>query len=258
MLIKFSNSETVSFELVSNPVAETYKKIYKHLQHVDIPFRPWDNPFYVHNARTLIDTARVVNVTVDPTQLSDQLYLNQLHQIYETSYNGNPAWLDFHEQIHLTEDGRTSFKKLSIDYRELAGPLSCVFDQNWTKYQVTKVEPGDVFVEWAELGKHPLRYWADREPNNLDRLCELAKPWLTLRPKIVIALETQDFLQNSKSMEFLDWWKQYQEPWCRHWGIDSWSIENIVGSIPLGKIKVDLIDQLTQLLTQHRPVRVMI
>jgi hypothetical protein len=258
MIIKFSNSQTISFELANNPVAEIYKKIYKHLQHIDIPFRPWDNPFYVHNTQTLIDAGRAVNVTVDQTQLSSQLYLNQLHQIYETSYNGDPAWLDFHEQIHLIEDGRTNFKKLSIDYRELAGPLSCAFDQNWTKYQVTKVEPGDVFVRWAELGKQPPNYWTNREPDNFDRLCELAKPWLKLRPKIEIALETRDFLQKSNSIEFLDWWKQYQEPWCQHWGIDSWSIENMAGAIPLGKIKVDLIDRLTQLLTQHHPVRVMI
>jgi len=258
MLIKFSNSETVFFELANNPVAEIYKKIYKHLQHVDIPFKPWDNPFYVRDAQSLIDTAQAVTVTVDSTQLSSQLYLNQLHQIYEKSYDGNPVWLDFHEQIHLAETQYLDFNRLLINYREKSGPLMKPFDNAWTNHMITKIESGGVYVTWAELGKIPYQYWGDQEPDNIDRICELCKPWLTLRPQINVALEDHDLMSNIDSRSFLNWWDQYQQRWCSHWNLNSWPLQNMFGVIPIGKMSPVETDRLIQLLKNYHPVRVTI
>jgi hypothetical protein len=258
MLIKFSNSETVSFKLDNNPVAEIYKKIYKHLQHIDIPFRPWDNPFYTHDVQHLLDAAEALNVSIDHTQLNSQLYLNHLHQVYESSYNGDTTWLDFHEQIHLLEPRHQNFNKLLINYREKSGLLMRSFDHTWLEHSVTKIEPGDVYVTWAELGKIPYRYWDDREPNDIDRICELCKPWLTLRPQINVALEEYNLMSNIDSQSFLKWWDQYQQRWCSHWNLNSWTLHNMFGVIPVGKMSAVETDRLIQLLRNCQPVRVII
>ena len=257
MQIIFSNAESVSFELADNPVTEVYKKIYKNLRHVDVPFRPWNNPYYINDPQHLLDCAKIVGIVVDPARVCSQQYLNQLHQIYELSYNGDPKWSDFHEQIHLQERTDSRYKKLSVDYRELAGPLIGSFDQSWIKHSITNVQAGDIYVKWAELGKTPYGYWADQEPDNLNRLCELSKPWLKLFPHLIVALESQDLLSPLNNVDFVNWWNQRSEHWCKHWKLPTWPIEHMGGVVPLGKLsKIDIVRVVHLLKNNNYPIRV--
>lgn len=257
MQIVFSDNTTVDLILEPTPLAAVYQKIYKHLSHVPVPFRRWDYPFYCNTLEELVDQlilyADKVSVTVcrQSCITQDQDYFNGIHKIYENNYNGDPAWLNFHEHIHMCECWPTQKLKLVIDYREKAGMLERPFDAAWLKNATTKIKAGDVYVEWAELGKTPYGYWKDRESDDMARMCELAKPWLTLRPKIVVALEDIDTLTNIDVRAFESWWKPRSKEWCQHWNLLSWSIVDIRSVVRLGRVPEfeNIIEQLKNNIT---------
>jgi hypothetical protein len=244
MKLLFSNNEAIDFHIDDSPLGLMYQKIYKNLSKVPIPWRPWDNPCYkenltysemvdhlVHYAQNLsidIDTAKCIN--------RDQDYFNSIHKIYEDNYNGNPVWLDFHEHIHLCEYYNYPPKEfLCIDYREKSGLLEKPMDPIWLLNTTTKICAGDIYVRWAELGKTPYHYWENNEPNDLQRMCQLAKPWLKLRPNIHIALKDIDTLKDIQCNNFATWWKTYQTGWTAHWNISKWTIDDIFGVSVFGK-----------------------
>lgn len=249
MHIQFQDGIQVPISLNSSDLAEVIKKIFKHLQHVALPFRDRDSYLYIlksdqsHLVDQLIKNGQLLDIFVDREKCmaQDQEYLNHLHKIYECNYDGDPIWLDYHEYIHLCEFKFTPHKKIiNLDFREKAGLLEQKFDMSWLKTSTTKLNPGDVFVSWAELGKTPFAYWKNNEPDDLDRLCQLAKPWLKLRPKMSVAFEKIDHLQlvqNDESADkFNEWWSHYHDAWCDYWEIDSWSLSdmfsyNVVGHI---------------------------
>ena len=240
MQIVFSNNTAVDLILDPTPLATVYQKIYKHLGHVPVPFRPWDHPFYRSSLEELVEQlilcASRVSVTVcrEACVNQDQDYFNRIHEIYENNYNGDPAWLNFHEHIHMCERWPSQEPRLTIDYREKAGILQQPFNPDWLENATTKIKAGDVFADWAELGKTPYGYWKDQEPDNMTRMCELAKPWLVLRPKIVVALEDMDTLHNVDVVNFESWWHQHSREWCQHWNIPSWSTVDMFSVVRLG------------------------
>ena len=190
-----------------------------------------------------------MGVTVEPERcvFPCQDYVNELHHHYEVGYDGHPDWLSFHEHIHLCESFFYSkLDILTLDYREKSGPLERPFQYEWTQYLTTKIEPGDVFVPWAELGKTPYNYWRDGEPDDADRLAELAKPWLKLRPKLCVALQSVDRLDKIDRENFDLWWQQHKIRWCESWDIPDWTVENMYGVSVVGQVKQypDLVDKL--------------
>lgn len=245
MELIFSNNEKVDLCIKDNDLGQMYHKIYKNLRHAPLEFRKWDNPFYldlVTHEQLIADLefyAAKVEVVIDRTRAlaQDQVYFNKLHKIYELNYNGHFQWLDFHEHIHLCEkDYKLRPKILDIDYREKAGMLIQPFNLNWLKESTTLIRKGDVFVSWAELGKTPYVYWRNNEPDDFERLCALAKPWLNLRPKIKIAFEDFDLLRNIDQEKFNLWWIKYETDWCRHWNLTYWTIEDMFANAVLGRV----------------------
>jgi hypothetical protein len=266
MRIVFSNNKSIDLVLDSTPLANTYKTIYKHLQHIAIPFRDWDNPFYFDNCthsqqvESLITYGNKLSLTIDRDLClaRDQSYFNAIHKIYETNYNGDPAWLDFHEHIHACEKSIiTNTKVLHIDYREKSGPLEKLFVSDWSKNATTKIQAGDVFVKWAELGKTPYSYWKNNEPDDLERMCTLIKPWLKLRPKIIVALEDIDTLDNIEVTKFESWWSQYSAALGRHWNCTSWTTHDIFAVSIFGHVP-NFQEITTQLKYNAKPVKVLL
>lgn len=262
MHLVLDNHDQFDIVLDQGPVSQVIEKTFKHLQHVPIPFREWDNPFFLSTqaheslVNRLVYFARRLNVNIDSDLClrQDQKYLNHLHEIYEKSYDGDPDWLDYHEHIHLCEKSETKydFKKLVINYREKAGPLERKFDPLFRQSFKNKVTAGEVYVSWAELGKTPYHYWKNNEPDDIDRICELAKPWLILRPKLNIAFSDIDFMVNKKSDSFDQWWEQHHDSWCRYWNIDRWSIYDMFSVTSVGHITE--INSLANCLTNgHNP-----
>jgi hypothetical protein len=263
MKLILSNGTIIDLILNNSLLSLQYQKIYKNLSHVPVPFRPWDNPHYIDmDYEQLVDNltfyASQVSVKIDRELClsRDQTYFNAVHKIYEENYNGDPRWLDFHEHIHLCEfHGQAKNNALHIDYREKAGLLEKPFDPQWFSESSTKITAGTMYVAWAELGKTPYSYWQNNEPDNLDRMCALAKPWRKLRPKIIIALDNIDTLSNKKVEEFEAWWKNYSDQWCEHWNLSSWTVHEMHSVSVLGHTP-DLDLLISELKNKNFPVRV--
>lgn len=257
MRICFSNSDWVSFDLLGS-VAPALERMYRHLQHVALPWRPWDAPLYPHDPiEQLVRAGQALGLTVDAAQCSSQAYFNHLHELYEHGYNGDSAWMDYHELIHVSEKSLGNRNILLLDHRELAGLLEQPFDQNWMQHGITCVPAGTVFVQWAELGKSPYVYWRNQEPSDLSRLCELAKPWLKLRGRMGVAMHGIDFMDRIDQIGFNTWWQGFEKDWCDHWKIDSWTLEHQRSVVPIGSIDPDSVDQMHQWLHKgHYPTHV--
>jgi hypothetical protein len=265
MRIIFDNKQELEIILRDTPVTPVIKKIYKHLGHVPLPFRPWDNPAYVSSLgledviKQLVLFGEKLGVSVDTIkcQQRDQTYFNQIHEIYERNYDGNPAWLDYHDHIHLCERVSHSNKQpnsVLLYHRELAGPLIKPFDMSWLNYSTTEIKPGDVFVSWAELGKTPYQYWKDKELDNLERLCKLSKPWINFFPNIIATIEPQSLLANKPDrLDFENWWVERNKFWCQHWNLDSWDFVDMYSALVIGNLDVD---RLQQLLVHAQPLYV--
>lgn len=260
MHILFDDGTDIPITIYPSDLSPVILKIFKHLQHVTLPFRPWDSYLYVdeHDRSFMIDRlcyyGSLLGINVDKEKCSriDQNYFNQLHMLYESHYDGSPSWLDFHEHIHLSERKTCRHEKtISLDYREKSGLLEIPYNHDWVRHSTSDIATGDVYVSWAELGKTPFYYWANQEPDDLDRICKLAKPWLKFRPKLKVALEPinrmQEIRNKSLDEQFDRWWKQYHDDWCRHWGIDSWTIDDMFACNVIGHIdSISLVDDLLQ------------
>jgi hypothetical protein len=267
MQIVFSDGKTVDLLLADTPLSAVYKKIYKHLQHVTIPFREWDNPYFSigldHETRVdkLCFYGKKLSLKIDKQLClqQDQQYLNHIHKVYEDNYNGDVDWLHFNEYIHLCEK-KVQKKKLEIfqiDYADKAGMLETPVDPEWFKNNTTKIKAGDVFVSWSELGKTPYDYWKHNEPNDISSMCNSIKPWLKLKPKILVALEDMDKIEGIEVEQFNSWWKNYQQEWCQHWNIAKWDIDDIFSVTLFGRVP-DVETIKTQLKNHINPDRVLI
>ena len=257
MQLILSDKSSFNIDIKQNRVWDELKRGYKHLQHVPIQFYPWDNrlKFNRSNVKQLVDTivksAEQLNVIIDPLlcEQRDQPYLNYLHEVYERNYNGDRTWLILHEHIHLLENNDaydTRDTSLSIDWRDLAGPLIKDFKHNMLEQGTTRMYKGDVCVRWQELGKLPYTYWKDKEPNNINRIKELCKPWLKLQHHFCVALHDVDFTVESDS--FNTWWDQYHNDFCMHYNIPNWDLKQMHSVIVLGNLQD--IDSLSVKLSQ--------
>ena len=258
MQLILSDASSFNINIIENRVWDELKRGYKHLQHIPIQFYPWDNElkFSRSNVKLLVDnivkSAEKLNVIIDPLQCKqcDQPYLNYLHEVFERNYNGDKTWLIFHEHIHLLEDALSSRflnnTSLSINWRDLAGPLKKDFKHNMLEQGTTRVNKGDVYVRWQELGKPPYDYWLDKEPNNINRIKELCKPWLTLRHNFCVALDNIDFTVESDSFDA--WWDRYHNDFCMHYNIPNWDLKKMHSVIVLGNLQD--IDNLSVKLSQ--------
>jgi hypothetical protein len=257
MNLFFNDGTSINVTLYNNTLTNYILRCFKHLQHVDIPFNKRDTPEFLlttsvpDQVEDLVGYANELDIIVDQQKcLSlDQTYLNFLHQVYEKNYNGNPIWMDFHETIHILEKfsrdpdeiprGSLSLRELGIYYREAMGLLEQKFDESYQTDFVTQTKPGELYIAWAELGKTPFSYWQDKEPTNINRICELAVPWDKLKPYFFVSIDDQDLLVDytKKVNEFLAWWAPYKEDWCTHWNLNNWKWQDMFSVIPIGKVE---------------------
>lgn len=264
MHIKFTNGTNIGIDLLDGPVREHVTAFYKHLQFIDLPFTMADCSAYFCDTDTKIDqlhrAADSLGIEIDRQRCIevDQDYFNYLHGIFEKNYvPENAKWLAFHDAIHLCEnlDGKDARLRLRLRYQELSGPLLHAFDRGWMPHTTTKVQAGDVYLSWQELGKHPYGYWEDGEPNHMDRVLELVKPWLVLRPDLVVALKDMDFAAEKKQQEFMNWWESYRAQWCRHWGVPDWQFTDQYSVLPVGRIE-NFPELMKLLQTRVKPISV--
>ena len=261
MNLVLNTGEKLPFDLYQNEPAVASRSQLKHLQHVTIPFRDWDLPYQLWQTDLSITTKKffelgtAVGIKVDTNRCNEQLYLNQLHEVYERNYDGNPAWLSFHEHLHLLEK-RNRTNHLRIDYRELAGLVEKPFKYDWVKTGNLKISKGTIYTQWSELGKTPFDYWTSNEPNDLSRMTELSKPWIKYKAVFKIALEDIDLsvVYADQQEEFKLWWAGCHHSWCQHWNIPEWTLEQMHSGIPIGFM--ESVDWLFELLVKgSKPYR---
>jgi hypothetical protein len=254
MYIQFNDDCKISITLFNTPLKPVIEKMFKHLGQVPLPFRSWDHPYYrvtTQLVQTLEIYAKKLNIIVDKAKClaQDQLYFNHLHKIYEKGYDGNPDWLDYHEHIHLCEKKLFHRSDLILYHRELSGPLAQPMNLKWLKISTHQLQPGDLYVEWAELGKTPYTYWMNNEPDNKEQLCNLAKPWVNLYSKLTVSFSNRTLFPIHNQTDFDLWWQSRSQDWCQHWNIDSWTLADMNSVIVVGKI--DNFHELTNIL--HGP-----
>jgi len=264
MKLLFNDKSSISINTRDCLAWSEVHKIYRHLQHVDIPFKAWDNPHYAsqHSFKSLVDKlahfGKLLDIDIDISRCLrlDQTYYNLIHKIYEDNYNGNPTWLDFHEHIHICERKNPKISSTcQLDWREKAGPLIKKINKDLYTDLTTKITAGDVFTRWVELGKTPYGYWCDQEPNDINRICELAKPWDKFTPVLCVAMQDVDLLDNIDVNSFNQWWAPYQQDWCKHWGIKKWSLQDMRGVLVYGTIdNIELLNY--NLMNNISPVRI--
>lgn len=251
MRIHFKDGTAVDITLSDSVLKSLLLRSFKHLQHIDIPFRPWDWPNFVQHTDLssqvdqLVTYANELLLDIDRQrcQDSDQEYYNFLHSIYEKNYDGRKVWIDFHESIHTLEALSSDKSKdwlnvLNINYREQGGLLETKFDREWIPYLSTEIKKGQVYCHWSELGKDPWQYWQDREPDDIERICELCKPWNHWKPVLRVAMADRNLLENpAKDLaNFQSWWSSYEKDWCRYWNLDNWTWQEQFAVLPVGYI----------------------
>lgn len=270
MNLVLNNNATIPLILNDNPITLEFKKMMKNLQYATIPFRDWDNPYYLHTldyrtrCERLVEYGRRLGIDVDFDRILsyDQPYFNELHKIYEFGYpksNGNTEWLNYHEFIHLCEFYTTAMRKwVSMNYREQGGLVERPMKEEWYETLSTMAPAGSVLLIWSELGKSPFHYWENGEPADLERICQLAKPWLIFKPQVYIALEDINSslrYTEQQQKDFNEWWEPYREPWCKHWGIKSWDLPRMFGFNIIGH--TNELDGLKELLkNNHNPKQI--
>lgn len=248
----------------SHPIVKKYiMPAFKHLRHIPLqmPSHDFSKTYkkdIIIKIFTLCKKARLP-VTEKNLESYDQCYLNYLHKFYEKGFTNNnllsdQEWMCFHEFIHLLEKMYHLQKnyiipnKISINYREKAGLVTKKIDiDNYREYlEIPEDKIGLVRVTWAELGKSPLVYWQDKEPDNIERLKELAKPWLYLRPKIEISIRNTEVDRPTEAELFNAWWTKYHDQWCKHYGISKWSYDDQKSCFVIGKLSSDSIGKLIE------------
>jgi len=244
--ITWSDGLKVPVKLFDNPVAHYYHGCIKHLRHVDLRFGARENP-YESDAQSrqelielLLDCRLASAEEINPDLLHDQQYLNRLHDIYVSQFSQNPedaTWLKAHDIIHLLEDknkNNRSHTDVWFDYGPAAGPLIKPFDRSFLEYAQTTTYPGLCFLHQHELGKTPYQYFCDREPADLRRICELAKPWIWLKPVMHIDL---DGMVKPKNIDgFNQWFEPFKNDWCQHWNQTGWQPWEMSAIIPIGVV----------------------
>lgn len=215
--------ESVTYRLVNNPVSKRWIKKIKHLSRVPHSFLETTGLSFAQNIENIHhEFCHFAGVVYHKTNYSEQQSLNLLHELYVTNHDrlsklkNNKILYEFHNAIHELE--KQIGRRFYIGWGTNEGPLEEQFDCN--EYYNETLVKNNLYLPWTELGKTPLDYFKNHEPNDLARLCSLAKPHITLRAKFMIA--RKDFSPPPFTREFLEWFSQHRAAWLDHYSITDW------------------------------------
>ena len=78
----------------------------------------------------------------------------------------------------------------------------------------------NIYLSWAELGKKPLTYWRNKEPDNQRRINELCKPHITARAKFFLNLSNAE--PKNFPTKFTIWFEKYKQGWLHFYNINDY------------------------------------
>ena len=238
-----SGKNDISVNWENNPVAEIVKKQVKHLQHLPLFFSKGDITRNIKDKNKvrseLLTLGEKLGVNINPEILSKQCYLNHLHTHYEqrAPIEGfKQGWSDYHDCIHILENDNEHDKNVIKFFTyEQFGPLVKPYKEEYNQYKTLDIKQGDVTVSWSELGKKPIQYWLNKEPNKQDRINELVVPWHNLMPVLNVYMDNYKIIIPDKTV-FLKWFQHYKDNWCKHWNLKNWTFEDQYGDIVIGNV----------------------
>jgi hypothetical protein len=241
--ILWSDNRHIDLILLENPLSDYYYRCIMRLKHIKLNFSPRENPLdntvdEIRLKEKLINCFKNLNISIDIEKLKTQDYHNKLHDLYLDNFHKGKNiknWLEVHDLIHMLENKVEDKNCLWFDYKELSGPLIQNFSREFLKYATRSVKKGYCYLSAHELGKTPIRYWEDKESNDIKNICKVVKPWLFLRPLIDVGIK--DFESKKyKDPNFLNWFEEFKNEWCTHWNLKGWEPWEISANIPIGYI----------------------
>ena len=212
------------YRIAANPVSDRWTRKIKHLS--SIPHSPLETSVFsgtVDVQRTHREFCQFAGIEYVEADYNDQVALNQLHEQYVTNHDrlsmleNNDILYEFHNIIHNMEK-KSQGNRYYVGWGVKEGPLGEKFHCN--QHYADSFVKNNLYLPWTELGKTPLDYFNNNEPNDLARLCSLAKPHITLRAKFMIA--RKDFSPPPFTREFLEWFSQHRAAWLDHYSITDW------------------------------------
>jgi len=226
--IVFQNKENqhipIEYHLHDTELADIWFHKIKHLKH--IPIDPIESNLVDLSNLSEIYTDFCEFADLEPLDISNlnQKTFNILHKIYEENHHilsikqNNEILYRFHHSIHYHEERELHKTKIDIGWGTKEGPLTSLYECN--RYYESQLLRNHLYLPWSELGKTPLQYWKNSEPNNQNRFNQLCKPHLTFRAKFFIA--KQNIKPKDHPTRFKNWFKEYKKNWLLYHGIDKW------------------------------------
>ena len=223
----FDNDIDIDYHLNDTELSRLWARKIKHLQ--NIPIDPVES--YLEDVsdfkRIYQEFCEFANIEPIDIDNLDQNKLNQLHRVYEEQHQrlsrlkDNSILYKLHHSIHFHEGHTTDDQGIFIGWGKYEGPLTHEYKCH-SLYEDSIIK-NHIYLPWSELGKRPLAYWKDKEPNDQYRFNALAKPHTTFRAKFFIA--TKDITPRPFNSDFVTWFDRYKQGWLEHNKIDGW--ENI-------------------------------
>jgi len=244
---------TIPCEIYDNYTANWWYKHSKHFQHLEALQHPMYNPystedisFYVSEVKKYSDK---FSLGIDIERNINQEWCNYAHQIYEVNcvkYCKDTDLQIIHMCIHkiegLLKTRNKPLKRIIIDYFSKTGLLSRKITAEDRKLQKLNHRRGSILITWTELGKTPSSYFRNNEPNLQSRVNELIKPFTDIFVNTNVLLE-DGYVQNSDNPEMLEWWKEYESEWMKHWNLNSYDHSDYTDTICIGKVlDIDLLE----------------
>jgi hypothetical protein len=227
--IVFSNEnkkQELLYNIILNPVSERWIKKIKHLSSIPLSAVETTGTSFADDMENLHrEFCKFAGIKYSKKNYSEQQSLNQLHELYEKNHDrlsmikNNDILYKFHNAIHqLEKENIKTGLGFYIGWGINEGPLEETFNCN--EFYAETFIKNNLYLPWTELGKTPLYYYINKEPEDINRFCELAKPHETLRAKFMIALK--DFNPPRLSQEFEQWFAPFKSLWLQHHNIKDW------------------------------------
>lgn len=224
--LKDKSIHTVDYRLNDTLLAQKWFEKIRHLRNIPVDQTISDLDDVTDLAGLYKEFCDFAGIKHLPFETVDQELCNKLHQIYEENHDrisrrpDNAILYRFHQAIHFSESkgGKKIKNQINIGWGVKEGPLTHRFDCG--RYNEQSIVRNNLYLQWSELGKTPLGYWLDKEPNDQARFNALAKPHITFRAKFSIALE--DRLPTKLDPRFIEWFDQYKQDWLQHHGVSKW------------------------------------
>lgn len=218
----------VNYDIVDTKLAQAWANKIKHLK--NIPFDPVESNLVDHSDLLGIYQEFCSLAGLEAVNFTDltQKQFNILHSIYEQHHDRlsrvrhNEILYKFHHAIHHAEQSRrgaTETHKITVGWGVKEGMLTDALQCN--QYYEGKLRKNCLYLPWSELGKKPLCYWRDKEPDNQERFNQLAKPHMTFRANFFVA--TADVEPEPLPIEFSEWFDQYKDAWLNKYHLKDWT-----------------------------------